>query len=630
MEGFNYEECIYQGMDLGATYNIDYTLFKVWAPGQQEVKVIVYDNYFENDGKVYPLSKGENGVWELRLEGDHKNKYYNYVVKSCNLELETPDPYTKGASANGKKGMIVDFQSINPEGWENHKIPEAVRPTESVIYEMHVRDFSTNKTSGILNKGKYLAFTELETENQEGLATGIEYLKELGVTHLHLMPVFDFKSVDETIKHNYNWGYDPHLYNVPEGSYATNPYDGKVRIQEFKKMIMTLHENGIRVVMDVVYNHTFEVGDSPFDILVPNYYYRTYHDGSYSNGSGCGNEIASERPMVRRFIIDSLKFWAKEYKIDGFRFDLMALHDIDTMKEIEKELVKINPDILIYGEPWTGGDSLLPYEKRFHKGVQKGSKVAVFNDDFRNDIKGDNDGTSSGFVNGGLHFEHGIKKGIVGSIDYDQWIKGFTLEPIETINYVSSHDNLSLFDKIEKSRPDITFEERVKMNRLALSIILTSQGIPFIQGGTEILRTKNGDHNSYKAGDEINGIDWSRKNKFIDIFVYIKELISLRKSQRVMCLEKAQDVRKHLKFIDSPERSVAYLLESPYKEDYKYIFIIHNAGIKEISLKLPFKGQWKVIANEHEVKSTGVSIGIRSFEGEVNIKAISTYILCKE
>lgn len=620
---------IYSGNDLGVTYNKAFTVFKVWAPTRNDVRTIIYSNYADKQGKVYPMTKEEKGLWSLRVAGDYSNKYYNYLVCTDGKEIETPDPYTKGAAVNGSKGMIVDFQSINPKGWNNHLIPKPIKSTQSIIYEMHIRDFSIDRDSGIKNKGKYLAFTERGTKSMDGLATGLDHLLELGITHIHLLPVFDFSSIDETKEDEYNWGYDPYLYNVPEGSYATNPYDGTVRIKEFKEMIMALHENGIRVIMDVVYNHTFNTERNPFEILVPNYYYRSNSNGIYTNGSGCGNETASEKPMMRKFILDSLRHWVKEYKIDGFRFDLMALHDIHTMNEIEKELKKINPSILIYGEPWTGGDSSLDWELQFRKGKQRGCQIALFNDDFRNCIKGDNDGIQRGFANGAWGLKNEIKKGIVGSIEYDSGLSGFAMEPKETINYVTSHDNLILFDKILKSNGEATDEEGERMNRLALSIILTSQGIPFIQGGTEFLRTKKGNHNSYNAGDHINGIEWSRKKYYFKTYEYVKNLITLRKKQKVMTLDKAEEIRKSLGFLHSPDKAVAYLLTSPYKEDYSHIVIAHNSNRNEVRIKLPLEGEWKVIANEFEVNENGVSNGVKYFIGEVAMAPLSTYILYK-
>ncbi len=625
MNGF-----VYFADDLGASYNKDSTIFKVWSPIAQEMKVVIYNDYNDNIGKVYPMSKAEQGVWVFKLEGDYKNKYYNYRISINGIERETPDPYAKGATANSKKGMIVDFAAINPQGWEEHNIPRALKPTEAIAYEVHVRDFSIDEQSGIQNKGRFLAFTEAGTRGPQGVSTGLDHLKELGITHLHLLPVYDFASVDETKDDQYNWGYDPILYNVPEGSYSTNPYDGTVRIKEFKEMIKTLHENDIRVVMDVVYNHTYSTGDSPFDVLVPQYYYRTDVYGNYTNGSGCGNETASERPMMRKFIVDSVKFWASEYKIDGFRFDLMALHDIETMKEVARELRKINPAILVYGEPWTGGESALDYALQLKKGSQKGINIAVFNDDIRNALKGDNDGIGLGFVNGGYNLENEVKKGIAGSINYSDSIVSFTDRASESINYVSSHDNLALFDKFEKSNREAAPYERELMNRLALSVVLTSQGIPFIQGGTDILRTKKGNHNSYNAGDEINKIEWNRKNIYRDTFDYIKNLIALRKSQKVLCLDDAEDIRNSLSFIDSPQNTIAYLLKSSFEGDFKNMLIVHNANKHTVLIKLPLDGEWKVIANEFQVNLSGVSKGESSFWNDVKAAPLSTYILCRD
>ncbi|OPJ57063.1 type I pullulanase [Alkalithermobacter paradoxus] len=613
-----YEEYIYNGNDLGANYSKECTIFKVWSPPSQNVKLVIYDNYDDTTGKEYIMNKQENGIWEFKLYGDYKNKYYTYKVTIGELEKETVDPYTKGSTANGQKGMIVDFKSINPKGWENHRLPNPISQAQVIIYETHIRDFTVGNVD-IKNKGKYLAFTE---------SAALDYLKELGVTHIHILPIFDFGSVDET-KDEYNWGYDPHLYNVPEGSYSTNPYDGTVRIKELKEMIKSLHENDIRVIMDVVYNHTYKVETSPFDILVPKYYYRINDDGKYSNGSGCGNEIGTEKEMVRKFIIDSLKFWVNEYKIDGFRFDLMGIMDIYTMKEIEKELRTIKSDILIYGEPWAGGESILSPHLMFTKGKQRGSNIAVFNDDFRNAIKGDNDGYGLGFINGGRWLESEVKKGIVGNIFYSNDINGFCDNPIETINYVSCHDNLTLFDKIKKTSSDTTEYEIEKMNRLALSIILTSYGIPFIHGGSEILKSKRGHHNSYNLGDEINKINWNDKYKYKETFEYIKGLIRFRKSQRVMNLENKDDIRKYLTFIDCPESCVGYLITSPYKEDYKNILIVHNANRREVKIQLPMSDNWKIIGNEYEVNLDGIYKRSKRFNN-ISIPALSTYILCKK
>lgn len=621
-------EFIYEGNDLGANYSKEFTLFKVWSPTAERMKLVLYNRFDSEKGEIYYMKKGEKGTWEIKLYGDFSNKYYNYRVTIDGIERETPDPYTKGASVNGSKGMIVDFDSINPDEW--HKLGRNnIKRDEAIIYEIHLRDFSVYNDSGIKNKGKYLAFTEKGTKSSNGIITGIDHLKDLGITHVHLLPVYDFASVDEGTE-GYNWGYDPYLFNVPEGLYSTNPYDGRIRIREFKEMVKSLHEEGINIVMDVVYNHTFCTKDSPFEILVPGYYYRKDCKGIYTKGSGCENETASEKPMMRKFIVDSVKFWAKEYKIDGFRFDLMALHDINTMKEVERELLKINPNILLYGEPWTGGNSALSYSEQMTKGKQKGMGIAVFNDEIRNAIKGDNDGCGTGFVNGALGQEENIKKGIVGEIRYSEDIKGFAQEPLEVINYVSSHDNLCLFDKFEKSNNEDSEEIRERMNRLALSIILTSQGIPFIQGGTEVMRTKGGNHNSYNAGNDVNQIDWSRKEKYYDTFKYIKGLIEIRRNQQVMHLKHEEDIRKSLQFISSPYNTIVYMLKSECESDFKNIFIIHNSNREHISLNLPDKEKWKVIANDFEANINGVKRGARELYNKICAAPLSTYILYRD
>lgn len=618
----------YNGNDLGAVYTTHGTTFKVWAPNAEEISVVVYETFNAEIKQKHVMNKGEKGIWFLSLRGDFKNKYYNYLVTNSGIEKETQDIYTKGSNANGKKGMIVDFNSINPHNWKNHKRPLAINRTEIVIYELHVRDFSVAEDSGIKNKGKYLAFTEKNTKTPKGIVTGLDHLKDLGITHVHLLPVYDFATVDETVG-GYNWGYDPYLFNVLEGSYATDSQDGTVRIREFKTMIQTLHENGICVIMDVVYNHTFDFENSPMEVLAPGYYYRKDWNGNYTNGSGCGNETASEKPMMKKFIVDSIAFWAEEYKIDGFRFDLMALHDIDTMKEVIKQAKIINPNIVIYGEPWTGGPSSLPSSLQLIKGSQKGMQVSLFNDAMRNAIKGDNDGIQVGFVNGGVGFELEVKKGIVGGIKYNDKICDFAKEPGESINYVSAHDNLCLYDKFEKSNPNNTPLEREKMNRLALSIVLTSQGVPFIQGGTEILRTKQGNHNSYNAGDAVNEIAWSRKSEFAETYEYIKGLIALRKSQKVMTLDNAYEVRKSLVFLDAPCNCIAYELTSTFKNEYNKLIIIHNSNNKGIKVLLPDCYEWKVLANEYEVDKAGVSKGPKTCVNEVSVPSISTYILCR-
>lgn len=569
--------------DFGATYFNGNVVFKVWAPFSDDVKVAIYRSWDGYRRREHPMKKDKNGVWKLRLEGDYKDRFYNYIVTNHGQAYEIVDPYAVASTANSKRAMIVDLAETNPEGWLEHSIPESVDPCSSLLYEAHIRDFSMHEKSGIKHKGLYLGLTESETQ-YNGIKTGVAHLKELGVTHLHLLPVFDFCTVDELKKEGYNWGYDPILYNVPEGSYATDARDGKVRIREFKEMVMALHENGIRVVMDVVYNHTFHTAKANFNYLSRDYFYRTNDRGYYTNGSGVGNELATERPMVQKFILDSLKYWMKEYKIDGFRFDLMGLYDIQTCYRINQELRAMNPDVLLYGEPWIGWESGLPYHYQMKKGAQKGMQIALFNDDFRNNIKGDNDGYKRGFVMGEPGHDQWVKYGICGSVDFNTHLRGFTLYASETVNYVSSHDNLCLYDKLVKTEGNHDPERLERMNRMALAMVITSFGIPFIQAGTEFLRTKKGHHNSYNAGDEINQIDWTFKEKYYETYAFIKDLIAFRKSQKVLQMDEPRSIKRALRFLKAPEDMVMYLIRSRYKGDYHRILITHNANNHPIQI----------------------------------------------
>ena len=569
--------------DFGVTYEGSYSLFKVWAPYSDNVNVAIYKTYDDYRRREYPMVKDSDGVWSLRLELDLKDQFYNYIVINHGQSYEIVDPYAKAATANTKRAMIIDMEETNPEGWLEHSIPMPVAPCSSLLYEAHIRDFSVDKNSGMKYKGLYLSLTEKDTFYKD-FKTGIGHLKELGVTHLHLLPVFDFCTVDEIKKDTYNWGYDPILFNVPEGSYASDPTDGKVRIREFKEMVKALHENNIRVVMDVVYNHTFHTDKANFNYLTKKYFYRTNKDGHYSNGSGVGNELATERPLVQKFILDSLKYWLQEYKIDGFRFDLMGLYDIETCSKMSHELRAIKKDIILYGEPWIGWESALPHQYQMKKGAQKGMGIALFNDDYRNNLKGDNDGHKRGFAMGDYGHDHWVKFGICGGIDFNTHICGFTLYASETINYVSSHDNLCLYDKFIKTEGNHDLDRIERMNRLALSMVLTSFGVPFLQAGTEFLRTKKGHHNSYNAGDEINKIDWSLKEKNYETYTFVRDLVEFRKSQKILQAEDPHTIKRALRFLKAPERMVMYLIRSRYKGDYRRVLVVHNANGNEMQI----------------------------------------------
>lgn len=437
---------------------------------------------------------GEKGVWSCEKQGDLNGVYYTYSIKIGNKTNEAVDLYARTTGVNGDRGMVVDLSATNPEGFEEDVRPAFENPTDAVIYEIHVRDLSSDASSGISNTGKFLGFTETGTTNPDGLATGIDHIKDLGVTHVQILPSYDYATVDETKLDTpqFNWGYDPKNYNVPEGSYSTDPYHGEVRINEMKQMIQAFHENGIRVNMDVVYNHTFNIENSWYQKTVPDYFYRKVGE-NYSNASGCGNETASDRAMVRKYIVDSVVYWAKEYHIDGFRFDLMAVHDIETMNAVRAALDEIDPSIMVYGEGWTGGDCAIPSSQQALKAnMAKIDRVGAFSDDIRDGIKGSVfDAQDKGFISGKDGMEESVKFGIVGATPHpqvmtfknDKGSKSWAAQPGQSINYVSCHDNLTFWDKLAISNADDSEETRIQMNKLGSAIILTSQGVPFFKQG---------------------------------------------------------------------------------------------------------------------------------------------------
>ncbi|HSL86810.1 MAG TPA: type I pullulanase, partial [Bacteroidales bacterium] len=586
----------YEG-ELGALYESDKTVFRLWAPTATEVSLSLFTA--GNDGDAYEvieMRSGEKGLWETEVEGDLHGVYYTYAVENLGTVQEAVDPYARAVGVNGLRAMVVDLNRTDPEGWSDVEKPEFGDFTDAILYELHIRDLSISDDSGIEHKGKYLGLTEADTKGPDGVSTGLSHLVDLGITHLHLLPAFDFRSIDETKldENNFNWGYDPQHFNVPEGSYSTDPYNGEVRIKEFKEMVKALHENDIRVVMDVVYNHTGASGDSDFSKIVPGYYYRFNEDGSFSNGSGTGNETASERSMMRKYIVDSVVFWAEEYGIDGFRFDLMALHDLDTMKAVREALNEIDPSILIYGEGWTGGDSPLPdKEKALKRNTWRMEGIAAFSDDIRDGLKGhvftDED---RGFVNGQEGMEESVKFGIVASLDHPDinyqevkysnsfWAK----EPDQTITYVEAHDNLTLWDKLSISNSEADEDEKMRMHRMANAVVLTSQGIPFIHAGSDFLRTKDGNHNSYNAPDEINKLVWDRKSRYLDNVEFFQGLIRMRKTHPAFRMDTAEEIRKNLTFLDMPEENlVGYRLDGEaVGDEWAEILVLMNANRESV------------------------------------------------
>jgi len=634
----------YCGNDLGAVWAEEETRFRLWAPTAELVVLNLYKTSSNNDLlQQYVLSKAANGTWLIVVKGNQHGIYYTYSVTVEGETKEVVDPYAKAVGVNGRRGMIIDLVSTNPTGFMNEKKPLFINSTDAVIYELHIRDFSIDSNSGMFHKGKYLAFTEYGTKNSHGEATGIDYLKQLGITHVHLLPTFDYNTIDETMLSipQFNWGYDPLHYNVPEGSYSTDPYHCEVRINEFKQMVQALHKNGIRVIMDMVYNHTMFSDESNFNRIVPGYYYRLTEEGDFSNASGCGNETASERVMVRKFIIDSVLYWAKEYHIDGFRFDLMGVHDIETMNELRKTLNELDPSILIYGEGWTGGLSPLSEDKRSvkHNIRFMDTGIAAFNDNLRDGIKGSVFRVEEqGYITGKDGMEDTIKAGVVAAtlhewVDYSRVMSmkfPWAIEPTQVVNYASAHDNLTLWDKIYLSTPFDCHEDRVKMNLLSAAIIMTSQGIPFFQAGEEFLRSKplneestRFDDNSYASPDKVNSLKWDLITENREVVEYYRGLIEFRKTHHALRMTKKKDMNNHLHFLKWLDYNViAFILTHPTEDD---IYVVFNANKTPKQVQVP-DGEWKVYVKG---KKAGNEVLDINTGGIVVVEPISTVIMVK-
>ena len=629
----------YSEDDLGFRYSSDCLTVKVWAPTARLIEFKLYEKSLGGKAfRIESMQAFKNGVWQLQLKGDFKGFYYTIRVNDGEWLNETPGIDARAVGVNGKRGLIFNPEETNPEAWAQDQPIQLSNPVDAVLYELHVRDFSKSSESGMHHKGQFLAFTERNTKTPEGLTSGIDHLKELGITHVHLLPVFDFFSVDETHPdEKYNWGYDPLNYNSPEGSYATNP-DNISRIKEFKALVQTLHAAGIGVVMDVVYNHTGFTRRSRFNQTVPGYYYRQNRNGNFANASGCGNEIASERAMVRKYMVDSLKYWATEYHLDGFRFDLMGVHDIQTMNEIRRELDKLRSGILLYGEGWAADRSPMDEQYRAVKrNITKLDQIACFNDDMRDAIKGNNfDARNRGFVNGRTLNEEAVKFGVVAACYHPQIVYSYVEsshdawanEPWQCVNYVSCHDNFTLFDKLKQSCPDASEELLKKMQKLAGAIIFTSQGIPFLHAGSEFCRSKKGEHNSYKSPDAVNQIDWGLKHRFNDVFEYYKKLIQLRKEVPAFRMQSSADIRQHVRFSKNYQPGVlAYSIYDFHNgHNWKTIQLIFNAKQEPVKFELENK-DWKIIVREDNIQLDGVGFVDQK---EVAIPPVSMMILVKE
>ena len=607
----------YTGNDLGVTYTKKATTLRVWAPTAKAVNVVTYkeSNSPYSSGKLTPMKYDVKGTWVATLKGDQDGTVFNYRVQVNGFNNEAVDPYVRATTVNGLRGVIVDLSSTNPKGWGMTKPRFSGKPTDAIIYELHVRDLSMDASSGFpaAQKGKYIAFTNTNTSHN-GQKTGVAAIKDLGVTHVELLPIFDFATVDEN-NPTFNWGYDPQNYNVPEGSYSADPTNPKLRITELKSAIMSLHKQGLRINMDAVYNHVSNASSFSQNLIVPNYFFRRDDNGNLTSGSGCGNDVASERPMVRKFIVDSVKYWANEYNMDGFRFDLMGLMDIKTINEITTALNKIDPTILVIGEGWNMGT--LPANQRANQlNIQKLNRVSHFNDQIRDGVKGSVfDSADTGFATGKPGSRNDVMAGIVGNVDYSTSIstKWVTSYPGQSVNYVESHDNMTLVDKIKASVKDAKPSDIAQLSQFSTSIAFLSQGLPFMQAGQEFLRSKNGDTNSYKSSDAINSLKWDTRKSNMATVNYYKGLIALRKAHPAFRMTTTEQVKSNLKFSNSPDGTIVYTLNgAAVKDKAATIVVIHNANVGEQSISLPKGGSWSVLVDNGKA---GVSV-IRKVTGD--------------
>lgn len=628
------EEFTYDGKDLGANWTKEATTFKLWAPTADTVSVNLYkEGEAGKDDKTETLEmkKGEKGVWSVEKAGDLNGVYYTYTVKVDGQENEACDPYAKAVGVNGDRAMVIDMASASPEGWDADKRPNSdLGITDVFIYELQVRDLSSDESSGITNVGKYLGLTETGTKTPSGISTGLDHMKDLGITHVHLNPVYDYATVDETKldSNQYNWGYDPKNYNVPEGSYSTDPYHGEVRVKEFKQMVQTLHENGIGVVMDVVYNHTYSGTDFCFNKIVPGYFHRINEDGEWAAGSGCGNDVASERAMVSKYIVDSVAYWAEEYHIDGFRFDLVGLIDVDTMNAIRAALDEIDPSIIIYGEGWdlTTEPTKPDVKLATQENAVDMPGMAMYSDNIRDSVKGHVfDAEEPGYVNGNVEDYGMVMKSVRGK---PGWSKNAT----QVVNYVSCHDNLTLWDKINTTSADDTLEDRIKQNLLAASIVYTSQGAVSMLAGEEMLRSKvkedgTFDENSYASPDSVNSIKWDSMDDENTKMVYefYKGLIAFRKAHDSLRMENV--TLDQIKFYEHPEHEevIMYEIAPEATGASGNVFVVYNPFNEDITVTLP-EGSWDVYVKG---QTAGNEV-LETVSGDVTVESISCMVLVKK
>ncbi|MEE1095578.1 MAG: type I pullulanase [Paludibacteraceae bacterium] len=605
-------------------YTPEKTIFTFWSSIAEKMEVRLYNTYDAAEFEVIALQEQEGDFWTATVKGDQVGKFYT-VCSYQNGEWgqESPGIFAKAVSVNGQRAAIIDMQATNPEGWENDQRPAMADPTEVVVYETHMRDFTIDATSGIANKGKFIAFTEQGTQTAEGLASGIDHLKELGITHIQILPMYDYGSIDETTLdlNKYNWGYDPVNYNVPEGGYSTNPYDPATRIREAKTMIQALHAAGIRVIMDVVYNHTYSVEGCALGRVVPQYFYRMNEDGTYANGSGCGNETASDKQMMRQFMVESVCYWAREYHIDGFRFDLMGIHDQETMRQIRAALDEIDPSIITYGEGWAASSPAYPYEQLAMKQwTYTMPRVGAFSDDIRNALIGSPFDHHRGFASGNTASRDAVRYGLVACPDWSG-------EPMQHVSYITCHDNYCLRDRIEVAAAEETEATKLRMNKLAQTAVMVSQGMTFFYGGEELFRTKQGVENSYQSPDSINVIEWANKQTYNDLYTYYREIIKIRRQHKGFRLGTAELVKNHVEFPETTQEGlIIYRIKDLQGIDTSASLVVLLNGTPEpMEVEIP-QATYTVLAQDAQANANGMgTIEV----GKVQVAPYSATILAE-
>ena len=616
------EECVYSG---------DRTEFSVWSPKADDARVLLYRSALDTAAfMTCDMKKSEGGLWKVAVREDLKGAFYAFQVKMDGQWLEeTAGIAAKAVGVNGWRGAVIDWNETDPEGWAEDRSPK-IKPSDIIVYELQHRDFSIHANSGIANKGKFLALTEQGTVNPDGLSTGIDHLKELGVTYIQLLPSTDFATIDETrLEDNqYNWGYEPLNYNAVEGSFSTDPYDPVTRIKEFKQMVQALHAAGFRVILDVVYNHTTNASNTGFERTMPGYFYRMREDGTFFNGSGCGNETASEREMFRKYMIESLEWWMKEYHIDGFRFDLMAIHDIDTMNQISERLHAIDPDVVIYGEGWAAMDPAYPSDQIALKvNTHMLDKVGAFSDNIRDAVRGPLGCENAGFMDGVKGNKANIEFGIAGGVEHPQVsVERWTNNPLQHVSYVSCHDDHCLRDRLEVAAK-ASEADRLKMVKLAQTAVYTSQGIPFIFNGEELYRHKQGVKNSYNQPDSINAIDWTYKTTYKDLVDYYAALAAIRHAHPGFCLGDADLVREKLEFIEVADPCVVAFRIKDLEgiDSAKSLTVLLNGSKKAVKVAIP-QGKYVVLAQNGEADAEGLGAYSGSY---ISAPATSATILAE-